>query len=77
MDSLLQMYILYEKPVDYPDEYVVRIHRIINGKSEPVPDKELFAKCSTIKEAIGKIPRGLTFFQKSPVDPISIVGMWA
>lgn len=68
---------MYEKPIDYPDEFVVRIHRAVDGNPEPVVDKELFAKCDTIEEAIEEIPKGLTFFQKSAKDPISIVGMWA
>ena len=76
MSNELVMYVLYEKPADYPDEYVVRIHRAVDGNPEPVVDKELFAKCDTMEKAVREIPEGLTFFHKSVQDPISIVGMW-
>lgn len=66
--TIIYQYVIYNKPKDYPNEFVVRQFEISEGRVTP---KELIASAFTLEEARACIPPGLTqlpvFEQDDPV----------
>jgi hypothetical protein len=70
----LIMYVIYCRPADYPDSYVVRRWGIGPGyeRAEAVP----LAVVPTLRRAREQIPLGLTHFRRQPGDDPVIVEVW-
>lgn len=71
-DSLF-MWVIYNKPLDAPDDYVVRCWVLSDGKLAP---STACALCKTLKEARMMIPPGLHCLGRSPEDDFKVVETW-
>ncbi len=70
----MRMYVVYEKPKDYPDSFVVRGWSIrSNGL---VADPHLIATEDTLEAAREKIPVGLVRILPSKNDDPVIAEVW-
>lgn len=70
-----KIYTLYERPDDYPQEYVVRGTTILPG--ETIQDPEIYLKhesLEVIQEAMERL--GLAFIYRSPEDAPSVMGCY-
>lgn len=67
----LLIYTIYDHPHDYPDHFVVRRKKIINGF--PVTDESFKGFADTLEEARLHIPPGLYRLERDPSDYLSIV----
>lgn len=68
-------YTLYNSPLDFPGQYVVR--RFTIGKGDPIPDAEPFIvteDMNEVKEAMNRL--GLFIVPRSPEDDPKIVCTW-
>ena len=74
-------YVVYKKPKDYPDEFVVRKWEIDvkEGKAQPRP-KEVIARDKDYRKVISKmmsaVPRGLDRIDRSENDDPTILETW-
>jgi hypothetical protein len=70
----LIMYVIYCRPADYPDSYVVRRWGIGDGYARPedVP----LAVVPTLRWARAQIPEGLFHHRRQPQDDPVIVETW-
>lgn len=68
-------YTVYERPRDYPHEYVVRCHRV-RGDDLPVTDADLFARGRTLEEVRRRLPAGLEKIGPWSGDSPSILEVW-
>lgn len=71
-ESIMNQYVIYKKPRDYPKKYVTRKWEILVGGLNPA---EAFV-CDTLKEARGKVPDGLVQMERSPEDDPAIYEVW-
>jgi hypothetical protein len=69
----LELYVIYEKPSDYPDGFVVRLHVATAEGSYPTDSA---ITCSTSEEARLAIPDGLVCITRSEGDDKTIVETW-
>ncbi len=69
----LSLFTIYEKPRDYPDEWVVREWKIIKGEAVPTKGCE---RAATLEEARRAIPSGLVCIALSESDDPVIVETW-
>lgn len=51
----LVIYTLYNHPVDYPDEFVIRRFTVSKGSNLPVPDNELFFRSISLQKCQDKM----------------------
>lgn len=73
MSPDLEQWVIYERPADHPDHFVVRRWIIIPGKALPTDELHL---ADTLEEARAFIPPGLTRMVRSPGDDPVIVEVW-
>jgi hypothetical protein len=69
----MDMYTIYCKPLDYPDNYVVRKFHVTEGAVSLTDEIHV---CETLTEAQNVIPYGLVPVPRSPQDSPSIVETW-
>ncbi len=69
--SQLEMYVIYERPRDYPDEFVCRRFVI---KHEPLAG-ELVGR-GTLEDCRASLPCGLVRLNRDPRDEPQIVESW-
>ena len=67
-----EMWVIYDKPKDFPDKYVAR-KWIVDEK--PVPTGEVLTG-NTLNEIRTKLPRDLYKVNRSPWDDACIVETW-
>jgi hypothetical protein len=70
----LWMFVIYDHPRDYPDEFVCR--RCYPEKGRVIYELELFARGPTIESIRDKIPPGQVCFRRSDGDDPVIVETW-
>lgn len=70
MAAILQMYVIYRSPLDYPGSFVVRVHDVPGG---PHKDCEV---CNSLEEARKQIPFGLIRIARWDDDEPHIVETW-
>jgi hypothetical protein len=70
----LPMYVVYRRPRDYPEQYVVRIQRVSRGGVEP--DREPFALGPPLADVRAALPPGLYNLGRQPDDEPQIVEVW-
>lgn len=73
----MKMYTIYDHPIDFPEEFVVRAWRIIEGSLDPIPDQNIFIKHKDL-ECIRKelFDMGLVCIPRSESDSPGIVETW-
>lgn len=67
--GLLEMFVVYDHPLDYPGHFVVRRW----SGDQPT---ENFAVARTIEEARAHVPMGLHRLPRQPDDDAAIVEVW-
>jgi hypothetical protein len=74
---ILRIYTVYDRPRDYPDEFVVRGCSIFPGNPEPVHDIELTARGATLAAVRAPLSDlGLYRQARHPSDDARIVEVW-
>ena len=73
-DEALVCYVVYRYPVDYPDQYVIRCHRL-HGAHVDV-DLDAHAIGSTLDDVRRTLPRGLVNVGRHPADEPQILEVW-
>jgi hypothetical protein len=74
-EVVLTQYVIYERPKDYPESFVVREWYIVRGRDEPVPGS-LVKVAETLGDARAAIPDGLFNVGRQPGDDSVIVETW-
>lgn len=74
MPRPIEHFVIYEKPKDFPDKFVVR--RFVIAGPEPAPDKEPWAVVDTLEAARKKVPWGQYRIERDPSDDPVIVESW-
>jgi hypothetical protein len=70
----LSMYVIYERPLDYPDHYVVRRWAVFLGDLSP--DAAPHAVTLTLEAARASIPHGMVALPRNADDEPQIVESW-
>ncbi len=68
------MFTIYERPLDFPDSYVVRSWEVVPGQMEPIPGS--FALKPTLEAAREFVPAGLFRMPRHSEDDSYIVETW-
>lgn len=71
-ESVIYQYVIYERPSDYPGQYVLRQWNIGAGTAE---SGKILALAETIEEVRASIPVGTTLLPIHDPDPV-IVEVW-
>lgn len=73
-EVVLRQWVIYERPRDYPQDFVVREWLIVRGSSpQPTINVRL---APTLEQARACVPRGLFCIPRSPGDDAVIVETW-
>lgn len=74
----LDHYVIYERPKDFPDKFVVRKWSIVDGEEKAIPmaDKNLFVTADTLEEARGFVPKDRYRIPRAQEDEPQIVETW-
>lgn len=67
------MWVVYERPLDYPEGFVARAHRITPGHTWPTP-VAVFGQ--TLEEVRALMPMGLYMLPRDPSDDPCVVEVW-
>lgn len=70
----MKLWVIYERPKDYPDHFVVRRWTVDVGRA--IPEK-LAALATTLEEARDIVPDGLHCIPRHESDDPCIVEVWA
>lgn len=70
----LRMYVIYARPEDYPDSYVVRGWSV--GVKQIFPDSSPIAVVPTMVEARKALPPGVCQMSGGDKNDPTIVGVW-
>jgi hypothetical protein len=73
MDTLY-MWTVYERPSDFPNNFVARLFKIGRGASLPTDTVMISASLEKIREQMQL--RGLTCLPRAPEDDPKIVEVW-
>lgn len=76
-DNLLEMFTIYERPLDYPTEYVCRRQRC--GPNVVYTDQDLFVRAPTLeacRQLLHRKRAGLARIPRHPGDEPQIVEVW-
>ena len=76
MSEVLSMYVMYERPRDYPDAYVLRRWSIVPGQPEPVSSDPPVCVAPTREAAERQVPAGLTRVGPWQGDEPQIIGVY-
>jgi hypothetical protein len=74
-NQTLDMWVVYNRPRDYPDHFVVRRWIIGLVPGEPVPDGSFYLG-STLEEVRRAIPPHLVRLERDPNDEPQIIECW-
>jgi hypothetical protein len=70
----LEMWAIYDRPVDFPDSYVVRRWRLIGFTPSPDPKAATFEDLEVARAWLRG--RGLVCFARDLVDDASVIETW-
>lgn len=73
MSEPLWQWTIYERPSDYPDNFVVRAWYIFPGKAVPA---RMAIVVDSLEEAREMIPEGCVCLGRAPTDDEAIVEVW-
>lgn len=74
----MMMLTLYEKPKDYPEDYVVRAWYVAGGRPAPVPSPiaRLFATRQHAEQWVARTYPQASFVPRADDDEAQILGVW-
>jgi hypothetical protein len=72
-EDVLTIWTIYHNPADHPGKYVVRAYDCTASGSHARPDG---AVCDTLEQARTRVPCGLYWMNRNPVDDRTIVETW-
>lgn len=73
----LRMFTIYERPIDYPDHFVVRGFTIAAGHSDAVPDADPTGLADTLEAARALVPASAdACMTRSEHDDEKVVETW-
>jgi len=75
-DEVMAVYTITTNTKDYGQRFVVRVHRVIKGTTEPRADAEPLAVAETLEQARHALPDGLFNLGRDPQDDPVIVESW-
>jgi hypothetical protein len=70
----LEMYVIYQRPRDYPEHFVMRRWAIAGGAAEA--DKDYFVLAETLDQARQSVPPYCVRLERDPSDDPVIVETW-
>jgi hypothetical protein len=73
MSAELEMFVIYERPRDYPDKYVMRRWEITHGGSRPT---DYFVLADTLEEVRRAVPPWCVKLFRDAQDEPQIVESW-
>lgn len=76
MDPVLETYVIYFSPSDFPGMFVVQRFEIRRGEPEPIPDVEPVIVAESLLAAREAIPDWMTCLARHPSDEPQIVETW-
>lgn len=71
--SALPMWAIYDRPIDYPDHIVARLHEAHAGLSGAT---DFVIVGTTLDEVRASLPVGLVKMERYEIDPPHIVEVW-
>lgn len=75
MSAVLSVWTVYEHPRDYPDDFVVREHRVYSdGTTHPMPEAQRYQTLSAARAPLET--RGLHRMPRAEQDDPCIVETW-
>ena len=72
----MEMFVVYARPRDYPDKFVVRRWWIGRTPGEPEADADWFRLADTLEEVRAHIPAWCVRLERDPNDEPQIVECW-
>lgn len=72
--DILEMWVVYDHPTDYPDKYVARLHQVLPGGAYGATNYALV--CSDLEVLRQGLPSGLVRIERSPGDDPKILETW-
>lgn len=72
---MLEMYVVYAHPSDYPHNYVLR-RWVVTGAGDRLPDHDWFALGATLEEVRAHVPVHCVRTERHPNDEPQIVEVW-
>ena len=70
----LSVWVVYERPTDYPEHYIARRWSVAGGKDVPTGDTIVCERLDCLRNALER--RGLLKFPRFPVDDPVILETW-
>lgn len=70
---MVSMWVVYDKPSDFPDQFVARRHIVKRGLSGATSDHMV---AGSLEEIRGKLPQGLFKIRRAKEDDPAIVEVW-
>lgn len=74
-DIVITQYVIYERPAEFPNHWVVLAWDVVSGQLEPVPHGEVVLTDS-LDAARATVPPGHTRIGRNPSDEQTIVEVW-
>jgi hypothetical protein len=74
--TVMEMFVVYDRPLDYPEHYVMRRWIIGAVEGQPIPDKDYFVIAKTLDEVRVAIPPHCVRLERDPNDEPQIVESW-
>jgi hypothetical protein len=69
----MNIWTIYDKPIDYPQKFVARRFEVVRGSVNITSDLYI---CDTLEEARSKLPYGVDCIPRDPSDEPHIVESW-
>ena len=76
MKTELEMYVVYSRPRDYPDKFVVRRWAIGRKPGEPVAEPDWFYLGDSLDQVRAHVPGHCVRLERDPNDEPQIVECW-
>lgn len=74
-DRVMDMWVVYSNPSDYPGKWVLRRWEIQRGNTDPIPTKNVHTG-DLYAEVIAHLPGGLTRLGRDQSDDPTITESW-
>ena len=76
MSAELEMFVVYNRPLDHPNKFVVRRWWIGRKVGEPLADADWFYLADSLEEVRRHIPAHCVRLERDPRDEPQIVECW-
>jgi hypothetical protein len=73
-DRTMEMFVVYQRPRDFPNHFVMRRWTATAGKAEP--DQDYFILGETLDQVRQSVPRNCVRLERDPNDDPVIVEIW-